>query len=194
MPDTLNEKRVGAWLPWRVVETLLLLKFRPCSQWQVYLAVLCTSARYGGQDAKLGIDDLCDLTGLSPRTVKAAVSNLCKRGLIVRVRRSRLLRVPLLRNTISGSILYKSPFTQKQDAAIASILGKISELRGIDGLSLTIPAEFVVRLGFNSPITYAQVYEELKSSGTRALAGIFVESLVALYNSESVQGHELLLT
>ena len=80
MSGTLNNK--GAWLPWVVVEALLRLRLRPCSQWQVYLAVLLTSARYGGKDAKLGIDDICNLTGLSPRTVKGAVAALCKSGIL----------------------------------------------------------------------------------------------------------------
>ena len=129
--DIFNKKRAGAWLPWSAAETLLRLRLRPCSHWQVFLAVLLVSARHGGKDAKLGIDDLCDLTGLSPRTVKAAVSALCKNGLLVRVRRSRLLSVPFLHNVKIPSHL--SPFTKKQDVTIATILSKISELRGIDG-------------------------------------------------------------
>lgn len=166
------------------------MRLRPCSRWQVYLTVLLTSARYGNQDAKLGIDDICEVTGLAPRTVKGAVSALCKSGLLVRVRRNRLLRVPLLHDTRDTD--HQSPFTRKQDITIASISGKIYDLRGIDGLSLIIPTEFAVRLGFNSPTSYALAYEELKSTGTRALAGIFVEAVVALYNHESIQGRELL--
>ena len=190
MSDISNKKRAGAWLPWSVVEAMLRLRLRPCSQWQVFLAVLLVSARHGGRDAKLGIDDLCDLTGLAPRTVKGAVSALCKSGYLVRVRRSRLLRIPLLPETQRSD--HRSPFTKNQDTAIASILSKISELRGIDGLSLIIPAEFAVRLGFNSSTSYAQAYEILKSTGNRDLTGIFVESLMALYNHESIQGRELL--
>ena len=118
MRNISNKNRVGAWLPWPVVETLLRLRLRPCSQWQVYLAVLLTSARYGGQDAKLGIDDLCDLTGLAPRTVKGAVSALCKSDFIVREGRARRLSVPLLH---SAPILgHRSPFTKEQDTVIAS--------------------------------------------------------------------------
>jgi hypothetical protein len=152
--------------------------------------VILTSARYGGKDAKLGIDDICDLTGLAPRTLKSAVSVLCKSGLLVRVRRSRLLSVPLLYRTAATN--HRNPFTKKQDATIATILARISELRGIDGSSLIVPEEYAVRLGFNSPINHAQAYETLKSTGTRALAGIFVKSLVALYNHESIQGCDLL--
>lgn len=193
MSDISNRlnRRAGAWLPWRVVETLLRLRLRPCSHWQVYLAVLLTSARYNGNDAKLGIDDICSMTGLSPRAVKGAVITLCKSGLLVRPRRARLLRVPLLHSAkIIGH--HRSPFTRKQDATIASILSKIMVLRGIDGLSLIIPSEFADRLGLSGQVSYAQAYEELKSTGTRALAGIFVESIIALYNDKSIQGKELL--
>ena len=191
MSNTLSEKKVGAWLSWPVVVALLQLQLNFCPRWQVYLAVLLTSARYGGQDAKLGIDDLCDLTGLSPRTVKSAVSALCKSGLLVRVRRSRLLRVPLLHSVISGITLHKSHFTRKQDITIASLLDEIRDLCGIDGLSLIIPVEFAVRLGFNTPTSYAQAYKKLKSTGTRGPAGIFVEAILPLYNSHSIQGKEL---
>ena len=189
MSDTLNRNRAGAWLPWSVVKTLLQLRLRPGSRWQVYLAVVLTSARYGGKDAKLGIDDLCDLTGLSPRTVKSAVAVLCKSGLLVRVRRSRLLPVPLLYDT--KIIDHWNTFTKKQDATIATILARIRELRGIDWEILIIPEEYAVRLGYCSPMTFAQAYEKLKSTGTRSQAGIFVEALVALYNSDQVQGQEL---
>lgn len=201
MSDTLNNKRAGAWLPWSAVEVLLCLRLRPCSQWQVFLAVLLTSARHGGRDAKLGIDDLCDLTGLAPRTVKGAVSALQKSGFIVRVRRNYLLSVPLLhhnavvssRSKATGLIGYhRSPFTKKQNATITTILSKIYGLRGIDGLSLIISPEFAVRLGYNEPTSYAQAYEKLKSTGTRILAEIFVKSLVAMYNSENIQGQALL--
>ena len=192
MSDTLNKNKLGAWLPWPVVETLLQLRLRPASQWQVFLTVLCTSARYGNKDAKLGIDDICRITGLAPRTVKGAVSALCKSGLLVRVRRSRLLRVPLLQhNTVAIDRHHKSPFTSKQDATISPILTRINDLHGIDGLSLIIPTEFAARLGYLSPTSYALAYEELKSIGTRSQAGIFVESLMALCNYESVQGREL---
>ena len=168
--------------------SLLQLRLRPASQWQVFLTVLLTSVRYGGQDAKLGIDDLCNLTGLSSRTVKGAVSALCKSGYLVRVRRSRLLSVPLLHHSVV--VHHRSSFTKKQDATIASILSKISELRGIDGLSLIISPEFANRLGYSGDVSYVQAYEELKLSGSQSQAGIFVEAILALYNSNQIQGQE----
>jgi hypothetical protein len=54
-----------------------------------------TSAGYGGRDARLGIDDLVQLTGLARRTVKAALAVLIARGLLVRIGRYRRLRVNL---------------------------------------------------------------------------------------------------
>lgn len=190
MPDTSNNNRAGAWLPWTVVENLLRLRLRPCSHWQVFLTVLLTSARYGGKDAKLGIDDICNLTGLAPRTVKGAVAVLCKSGYLVREGRARRLSVPLLHQNIivTGNI---SQFTPKQDAAITSILSKIKVLRGVDKETLIVPEEYAVRLGLSSPMNYSLAYEVLKLTGTRETTGIFVESLVASYNSESIQGREL---
>ena len=105
--------------------------------------------------------------------------------------RARRLRVPLLHDNNILITGHTSPFTKKQDAAIASILSKINELRGIDGSSLIVPEEYAMRLGLSNTVSYSLAYEILKLTGTRILAGIFVESLVALYNDESIQGREL---
>src|SRR5258705_10657149 len=66
----------GAWVPWTTAEALFVLQLRPASLWQVLNAVVLTSARYGGRDAQLGIDDLARMTGLSHRTVKGALTKL----------------------------------------------------------------------------------------------------------------------
>ena len=39
-----------------------------------FLTVLLVSARYGGRDAHLGVEDLARMTGLATRTVKAALA------------------------------------------------------------------------------------------------------------------------
>ena len=57
------------------------------------MAVLLTSLRYGGGDARLSVDDLSLMTGLSARTVKGAVAALIGRGLLTRVGRYGCLRV-----------------------------------------------------------------------------------------------------
>ncbi len=83
----------GAWLDWSTVSILCKLDLRPPSLWQVFLAVSFTSARYGGRDAKLRIDDLCRMTDLASRTVKGAVAELIARNLLSRVGRYGCLRV-----------------------------------------------------------------------------------------------------
>ncbi len=94
-PSAGGAKTVGAWLPWATVEQVCRLDLRPSSRWRVFLAVLCTSARYGGQDARLGVQDLVRMTGLAKRTVKAALAQLCRQGLLARVGRYCRLRVNL---------------------------------------------------------------------------------------------------
>jgi len=116
----------------------------------MFLAVLLVSARYGGRDARLGIDDVARLTGLAPRTVKAALSALKDGELVVRVRRAWLLAVPLLRTKIpvfDGLAV----FTSRQEAVIASVLTEAGELLGNDAASLIIPAGFARRLELRSP-------------------------------------------
>ena len=137
-------------MAWHVVEVVLRLKLRQASRWRVFLAVLLVSARYGGRDARLGIDDVARLTGLAPRTVKAALSALRDGELVVRIRRARLLAVPLLRTKIpvfDGLAV----FTSRQEAVIASVLTEAGELLGNDATSLIIPAGFARRLELRSP-------------------------------------------
>ena len=85
----------GAWLPWSQVKALCRLRLRPASHGQVFVAVLMTSARYGGREAHLGVGDLAEMTGLAPRTVKAALTGLIGRKLLVRKGRYRRLAVNL---------------------------------------------------------------------------------------------------
>jgi hypothetical protein len=87
------------WLPWPELEAICQLDLRPPSLWPVFLAVLGTSRRYGGNDAKLEVDDLARLTGLSRRTVQAALSKLMATGLVVRVGRYGVLQVSLAGST-----------------------------------------------------------------------------------------------
>jgi hypothetical protein len=85
----------GVWFPWPELEAVCQLNLRPPSLWPVFLAVLGTSRRYGGRDARLEVGDLTRLTGLSRRTVQAALGKLMALGLVVRVDRYGVLRVNL---------------------------------------------------------------------------------------------------
>jgi len=74
----------GAWLPWPAVQELVRLNLRRPSHWKVYLAILLTCARYGGGEARLGVKELAEVTGLGERTVKDALRELQSRRLLAR--------------------------------------------------------------------------------------------------------------
>ncbi len=86
----------GAWVPWAVVERLATIKLRPTSRWQVLLVILLTSCRYGRRDARLSIAEIADRTKLSESTVKSAINDLCKAGLVRRTSRYRRLAVTFI--------------------------------------------------------------------------------------------------
>lgn len=87
----------GAWIPWDVVLQLPGLKLSPPSRWQVFLAVLFTSCRYGQRDALLTVLEIANRTGLSERTVKNAIGDLVACGAIRRTARRGRFAVNLLR-------------------------------------------------------------------------------------------------
>ena len=59
------------------------------------MAALLTSSRYGGRPARLGIANLSQMTGLSTRTVKRALSQLLRQGILVRRGRYGWLQISL---------------------------------------------------------------------------------------------------
>ena len=191
MPNTFDEqdRHHGAWLAWHVVEVVLRLKLRQASRWRVFLAVLLVSARYGGRDARLGIDDLARLTGLAPRTVKAALAALRDGGLVMRVRRVRLLSVPILKRT-RRSEEQPNTFTRRQHAVIARVMAEASELLGSEAGNLVIPADFSKRIGLQPRTRYIEAYDRLKVHGTRRQASVFVAAVLGLRSDERVQGKE----
>lgn len=85
----------GAWLPWPVVQRAVKLRLRPASRWQVYLLLLCVSCRFGGKEVRLSVAEIAERTGLSERTVKAALAGLIAAGHVRRLGRYRKLLVTL---------------------------------------------------------------------------------------------------
>lgn len=83
----------GSWLPWSVVMQAVKFRLRPASRWQVYLLLLCTSCRFGGKEARLSVAEIAAKTGLSERTVKAALADLIAAGHVRRLGRYRKLVV-----------------------------------------------------------------------------------------------------
>jgi hypothetical protein len=87
----------GAWLPWDVVEQAIRLRLRPASRWQVYLFILCVSARFGRRDAILTVKSIAEKVGFSERTVKDCIADLVAMRLITRPARYVKLRVTALK-------------------------------------------------------------------------------------------------
>jgi len=87
------EKQKGAWIPWQIAECLPRLSLRPASRWQVFMAVLTVWCRYGRGEAWLAVADIAAVTGLSKRTVQAAISELIALGLVERRGRYKRLVV-----------------------------------------------------------------------------------------------------
>lgn len=90
---SLRSDTPGAWVPWPVVERVARLRLRPASRWQVLALLLCTSCRFGGKEARLTVAEIASKTGLSERTVKGAIRDLVRRGLVRRLGRYRKLVV-----------------------------------------------------------------------------------------------------
>jgi hypothetical protein len=86
----------GAWLAWPTAAAVCELDLRRPSLWRVFLAVLLTSARYGGREARLSTADLARMTKLAPRTVKGAVAELVNRQHLIRPTRYQryLVNIP----------------------------------------------------------------------------------------------------
>jgi len=88
-------KGQGAWVPLEIAVCLPRLTLRRASQWQVFSAVFITWCRYGRNEARLSIKEICEATGLARRTVQKALAELIAMGVIRRVaRQRRLIIVP----------------------------------------------------------------------------------------------------
>jgi hypothetical protein len=150
---------------------------RPPSRWRVFLAVLITTARYGGRGRRLSVDDLSWMTGLAHRTVKGAVAELVRRKLIARVGRYERYQVGHLAwHAIPGGASLPVPPTKNRDGA-----------RGTDKL-----APWKYRQACTSPtsiILSSSCREKERGPGTftpkqqRLIAEVFAEA-TALLGSE----------
>jgi len=91
----------GAWVPWPVVEATCRLGLARPSLWRVYLAVLLTCCRYGGQEARLTTQEIMAMTGLPRRTVQRAMAELQASGTLCRAGRYGRLTAPGGANTVA---------------------------------------------------------------------------------------------
>jgi Helix-turn-helix domain len=209
----------GAWVPWRLVERLCRLELRPPSVQRVLLAIVLTACRYGGWEARLGVDDLAQRTGLSPRTVKSALALLISRGFISRQGRYRRLVVNLLPesepageapelaprtckqpcpspisievSSITSEMKAPSIFSPRQQAVIDGVLTEATELLGSDAGCLILPEDQASQLGLTPGITYQEARRFVAQGGNRRLARDFVKAILSLRHDWRVQGDEL---
>ena len=95
-PPSAPKSEHGAWVPWLLVERAQRLRLRPTSRWQVFFAILVTSCRFGGKEARLTVQQIAERTGLSTRTVKGSLVDLIRAGHVRRMGRYGRLVVTLL--------------------------------------------------------------------------------------------------
>jgi hypothetical protein len=78
-----------------LAESLVRLRLRPASRWNILLVVLFQWCRYGQKEAWLMVRQIAARTKLSERTVETALADLIKLGILRRVgRRGKLVVVP----------------------------------------------------------------------------------------------------
>jgi hypothetical protein len=177
--------------------------------------VLVTSSRYGGGEARLGIEDITRLTGLATRTVKGALAELLTRGLLVRIGRTRRLTVSLRDGSRSAGVVPRHEqkghrrtagrqsgaaevphpprqpgFSFRQQSIITAVLAEARELLGEDPRALDIPAVQAERCGFSALVTYGDAYEQLSRSATPGQAAAFTRAVLALRLDERIQGQD----
>ncbi len=154
------------------------------SRYRVLVVILSVSYQYGWRPAKLGVDDLARITGLSARTVKSSLADLMDSGLVVRPSRYRSLAVIL-----PSSVQPFPVFTQSQESAMRQALNQARKLLRSDPLDLILTEEWAGKFGLESPITLRQV----EATVTPKTASLWVGAVLSLLADERVQGRPLTL-
>jgi hypothetical protein len=215
-----SKLHAGAWLLWDTVERLCRLELQTPSHWRVFIAVLATAARYGGSDAYLECDDIAALTGLAKRTVKAALRELIRRGLLMRAKRYGHLcptldgghpekgdttkGMPIRRKTsperlptmsappsASAEKVHNGTFSPAQNKLIDDVLKEATALLGSDAGALEMSDQHLVGLGLTPPCTFTQARAAIHARGTRRQARDYTRAVLSLRRDERVQGLEL---
>lgn len=211
-PNVRHRSGSGAWLPQDVTAALCRLRLSPSSLWPVLLTVVVTQYRYGGKYAGLHIADIEAATGLSRSTVKRALRQLTKLGLVRRPQRTGRLvasvgqpkrtggsmasprmaqhaETSVISSTLSTS--QRGGLTERQDAAVRRIMAEASELLGADAGQLMIPDTESGRLGLASGTTYEQAERVIRSTRNPRLSRDYVGAINRLLRDERIQGRDL---
>jgi hypothetical protein len=219
MPSQSKDKGLGSWIPQEIADAALRLDLRPPSRWKVFLAVLFPWCRYGQTVALLTIENIVSKTGLSERTVKAALKDLTKLGILRRLGLGKLVvevcgsdnavggesaRKPastagdeactLTRCSMSLSNVSKEPakgLTRRQFSAIRIALVEASDLLGEDASKLSLPSTACHSVGLPENTTIREALLRLQNNCNRKIAHTLTGAILALRFDERVQGNEL---
>ena len=86
-----------------------------------------------------------------------------------------------------------SCFSPKQLKLIADVMADATDLLGIDASQLSVLDDHLTRLGMHPPVSYAEAFARVTSSGERRKARDYVRAVLHLKTDERVQGQELAL-
>jgi hypothetical protein len=186
----------------------------------VFLAVLFIWCRYGRKEAWLTAGKIAELTGLSERTVKAAIKDLVAIGVIRRIGRAGKFEVilppqpagpptvidgedkvalptctgdcPSPNSTFSSSLdKERVGLAKKQVVAIERTLASASVLLGDDAGALPLLAETAHALGLPRGLSFHGAFERLRYGCNVQTAHCFTGAVLSLHNAERIQGKDL---
>lgn len=178
-------------IPHHIVKWLIRLDIKRPASWRVLLVIIGEVAN--GDVARLQIKDIVRDTGLCERTVKSAVGELIKAGIIVRVGRVGQFAVPILSSS-RGDCLMKAGqpagacFAAKQAATVRRALREAGSLLGVDPTSIIMPVTASEQLCLDPGITFHSAFEIIRAGSNRDLARRFVGLVLEFRYSEAVGG------
>jgi hypothetical protein len=157
---------------WHFLKGFARLEWGRSSCWRVLLGILGSCDDSGV--ANMSIAELSTLTGLSERTVKAALAVMLRDKVVVRLGRYGRISVPLLRR---GGARKRSGLTTRQVWAVRRALRELSliHLRDMECEVVPEPGLFSLPVG----TTYGGALELLRGADP-ASCRAFVGSVLAL--------------
>ena len=178
-------------IPHHIVVWLARLDIKRPASWRVLLVIIGEVGP--GDIARLQIRDIMEVTGLSERTVKSAVAELIRSGIIVRVGRVGAFSV----SHQSAGSSPGAPFTAKQTATVRKALREAGFLLGVDPNSIMMPISYCEQLGLCSKfpelatysgITFQAAFLSISHGHDRETARRFVGLVLEFRHSEAVGG------
>lgn len=138
------------------------------------------------ETCRLLVAELAELTGLSQRSVKGAIAELTRLGLVAREGPGRLsVRLPAP-SPPGGPFPPPRALTGRQEAAIARALREASDLIARDASAEPVPG--AERFGLESATTWSAAFGRARSTRDGELGRRLVGELLAWRWGERVEG------